>query len=100
MPFTCKFQLNNGAIKNTDIVIFLEFIDSFFGTYQKGSVKIAKIIYNNEPAFLYSNSPAFLSSKGELKSGEILTDKTVIGYFSANGEDIPYDKPYAIIGSQ
>jgi hypothetical protein len=31
MPFVCKFQLNNGAIKESDEVVFVDFIDSAFG---------------------------------------------------------------------
>lgn len=97
MPFTCKFQLNNGAIENTDIVIFLEFIDSSFGSFHKEPVKIAKILLNDKPAFIYSNCPSFPSAKEKLVTGQVLTDETTIGYFSAQGQDIPYNKPYAII---
>ena len=97
MPFTCKFQLNNGAIENTDIVIFLEFIDSSFGSFHKGPVKIAKVLFNNKPAFIYSNCPSSPSKKEKLVNGQVLTDETTIGYFSAIGDDIPYGKPYAII---
>jgi len=97
MPFSCIFQLNNGALIKSDEVIFVEYIDLSFDQYKNEKVKIAKVIYNGKDAFIYSNCPCYISSKGVLKKGDKLDDKTKIGYFSANGEDIPYDKPYAII---
>jgi hypothetical protein len=97
MPFICKFQLNNGAIENADMITFLEFIDSSFGMFHKVPVKIAKILFNNKPAYIYSNCPSFPSTKEKLVTGQALTNQTIIGYFSAEGEDIPYNKPYATI---
>lgn len=97
MAFSCIFQLNNGAIKSTDEVIFLEFIDESFGKYHRAKVKIAKILFNNKPAFISSNSPSFPSGKGSLKSGDKLTQETKIAYFATEGEDIPYNQPYAVI---
>jgi len=97
MPFSCIFQLNNGAIKQTDEVIFLEFIEASFGEYHRDKVKIAKVIFNGVPAFIYSNSPAWPSAKGALNQGDKITSETKIAYFGADGEDIPYNRPYAII---
>jgi hypothetical protein len=100
MPFSCIFKLNNGAIKDSDEVTFLEFIESSFGEYHKDRVKIAKIIFNQKTAFIYSNSPCFPSAKGTLKKGDKITSETNIAYFGADGEDIPYNRPYAIIELQ
>ena len=97
MPFSCIFQLNNGAIKQTDEVIFIEFIESSFGVYHREKVRIAKVIFNGVHAFIYSNSPAFPSAKGALNKGDKISNETKIGYFRADGEDIPYNRPYAII---
>jgi hypothetical protein len=97
MSFSCIFRLNNGAIKDSDEVIFLEYVDESFGKHHTDPVKIGKVIFNNAPAFIYSNSPGFFSSKGTLKSGDKLDSQTKIGYFHAEGEDIPYSRPYATI---
>jgi hypothetical protein len=98
MPFTCKFQLNNGELKPDDEVIFREYVDSSFGKFHSEPVRIAEVLFNGKAASIYSNCPCFPSSKNkELKSGQRINDKTEIGYFSANGEDIPYDRPYAKI---
>ncbi|MDE3145067.1 MAG: hypothetical protein KGL19_12995 [Bacteroidota bacterium] len=97
MPFSCIFQLNNGAINKNDEVIFIEFIESAFDKYEEMPTKIAKVIFNGKEAFIYTNCSCYISSKGDIKNGEIITEKTKIGYFAANGEDIPYYKPYATI---
>ena len=97
MLFTCKFQLNNGAIRKTDEIIFVEFFNDSFEVFQDKSVKIASILFNRKPALIYSNCPCFVSSKGNLEKGDSINEETIIGYFSANGEDIPYNKPFAKI---
>lgn len=98
MPFSCKFQLNNGAISEQQEVILEEFIDSTFGDFHQNNVKIAKVLVNGRSAFISSTCPCFPSSKNkQLVKGTKILESTIIGYFSANGEDIPYDKPYAKI---
>jgi hypothetical protein len=98
MPFTCKFQLNNGELQPTDVVIFEHFVESSFGDFHQDNIKIAKIVFNGREAYIYSTCPCFPSSiNKKLIKGQLLNSNTEIGYFSANGEDIPYDKPYAKI---
>ena len=97
MPFSCFFQLNNGAINPSDRIVFVEYINSVFDSYHKERVKIAHVLFNGEKAYINSNCPCYVSSTGDLKQGQEITKSTIIGYFSADGEDIPYNKPYAII---
>jgi hypothetical protein len=97
MAFICIFQLNNGAINDTDEVIFVKFIEESFGEYHSIPVKIAKVIFNGTPAYIYSNSPCFPSTKGDVMSGDKLNTKTKIAWFAAEGENIPYNRPYATI---
>jgi hypothetical protein len=97
MPFVCIFRLNNGAIKDSDEVILQEFVDSSFDAYHDSPVKIARVLVNVKTAYVYSNCPCYVSSKGDISNGQKITEKTKIGYFSAEGEDIPYNKPYAVI---
>ncbi len=40
MPFVCKFQLNNGAISDSDEVIFIKYVDESFGDYHLEKIKI------------------------------------------------------------
>jgi hypothetical protein len=55
------------------------------------------VTFNGISSFIYSTCPCFPSSKDKLEKGQLLTESSEIGYFSANGEDIPYKKPYAVI---
>jgi hypothetical protein len=57
-------------------------------------------LLNDQAAFIYSNSPGSPSTKGNLIEGDVITQDTIIAYFAANGEDIPYHKPYATIAIQ
>ena len=103
MGFKCTYQLNNGAIADSDEIIFEEFIEESFtskekiGTYNKEKIKIAKIIFNGKPGFIYSNSPSLPLDKEPLKKGDKLNSHTKIATFAAEGEDIPYNLPFAII---
>jgi hypothetical protein len=97
MPFSCIFQLNNGAIKKSDEVILQEFINASIDAYHELPVKIARVTINGKNAFIYSNCPCYISSKGDLSGGDKITEETNIGYFHAEGESIPYNMPYAVI---
>ena len=92
MPFVCKFQLNNGAIKSDDKLVFIKF-DKSFGDFFSKPAPIAEILFNEVHAYTFSNCPCFPSAKGNLTEGEILKSDTIIGYFSAEGDEIPYNKP-------
>ncbi|MEO6852182.1 MAG: hypothetical protein ABI203_01725 [Mucilaginibacter sp.] len=98
MPFVCQYQLNNGAIESDDKIIFKRYLDESFGKYHEEPIKIAEALLNGKAAFVYSSSPGFPSTKGNLIEGDVITPDTIIGYFAANGEDIPYSRPYATIG--
>lgn len=97
MPFVCIYQLNNGAIDTDDKVIFKQYVDDSFGEYHTNPVKIAEVVINGKQGYVCSTSPGFPSTKGSLKTGDWITAETKIAYFSADGEDIPYNRPYAVI---
>lgn len=97
MPFSCVFQLNNGVLASDDEVVFQEFIESVFGSYHREPVNIAKVIFNGKEAFIQSTCPCLPSGKGALTKGDHLSETTKIGFFAADGEVIPYDRPYATI---
>jgi|LakMenEpi03Aug12_release.lakeMendotaPanAssembly.Ray.scaffolds.fasta_scaffold356388_2 hypothetical protein len=97
MPFTCLFQLNNSAIDSNDEVIFDKYIEESFGAFQPDIVEIAKVMVNGKEAFIVTNCTCFPSSKGDLVFGDRVVPASIVGYFHADGEDIPYGKPYARI---
>jgi len=97
MPFSCTFQLNNGAIEQTDRVQFVAYIDSSFGKFQPEEVPIADVIFNGGSAQIFTTCDCFPSAKGQLVEGDMIDATTKIAFFAANGEDIPYNRPYAKI---
>ena len=97
MPFKCKFQLNNGAIDNNDIIIFSKFINDSFYSFNNSPVNIAEVFVNGKRAYIISTCPCVPSHKCNLIEGQSIDCNTIIGYFDADGDDIPYNKPYAQI---
>ena len=97
MPFSCTFQLNNGAIEPSDCVHFIAYIDSSFGKFQTEEVPIADVTFNGNSAKIFTTCDCFPSSKGQLVVGDKIDASTKIAFFATNGEDIPYNRPYAKI---
>lgn len=85
MPFSCVYQLNNGAIDAEDHVIFKKYIDESFGAFHPYQIKIAEVVVNGVSGFIYSNSPGFPSTKGSLVPGDRISPDTKIAFFGANG---------------
>ena len=46
--------------------------------------------------FIMTNGPCMPMTKGSLKAGDEIASSTVIGVAAAEGENIPYDKPYCV----
>jgi hypothetical protein len=95
MPFKCELRLNNGAKNENETILFTRFIDKFWGTYNKESVIFGKALVDNMKYHLITTSPSYLSERGNLIINDEVNSETILGYFNADGEDIPYDKPYA-----
>ena len=95
MASTCKLSLNNGAIKETDYIIFHSWIDSAWGKYIPTGTKYAEVIIDNQKAFLVTTCECQLLEKAELNKGDKIEPTTMIGTFACDGELIPYEKPYS-----
>ena len=54
MPFTCNLSLNNGAVDETDIILFNSWVDSAWDNYISAGTKYAVVEFNNQKAF-FSN---------------------------------------------
>jgi hypothetical protein len=91
MPFSVKLTL--GADSPITFDGWLE--DSFDKGIPKGTA-FAKANSPSGPGFIITNFPVFLSSGATLTVGAIPSSGDVIAYGGANGEDIPYGKPYCV----
>ncbi len=91
MPFSIK--LNLGA---DSPITFEGWIENIFGRHVPKGTAFAKATGPGGPGFIVTNGPMFLSSGASLTLGSKVSPGEVIAYGAANGEDIPYGKPYCV----
>jgi hypothetical protein len=89
MPFSVK--LNLGA---KHPVIFEGWIKSAFDQYVPKGTPFAKASSPNGPGLIVTNGPVIISAQEPLKAGTIIRPDAVIAYGFADGDEIPYGKPY------
>lgn len=91
MPFTVKLDL--GA---EGPVVFDGWIDSAFAKYVPKGTAFAKASGPNGPGLIITNGPVFISTPERIELGATITPGSVIAYGVAEGEDIPYGRPYGV----
>lgn len=91
MPFSIKLHL--GADQP---VIFEGWLEDAFGKYVPEGTPFAKASSPNGPGFIVTNGPMALFSKAPLTSGSIVGPGEYIAGGGADGEAIPYGKPYCV----
>jgi hypothetical protein len=91
MPFSIK--LNLGA---DSPITFEGWGENSFGRLVPKGTAFAKATGPSGPGFIVTNGPMFLSSGASLTIGSLLAPGEVIAFGSADGEDIPYGKPYCV----
>jgi hypothetical protein len=91
MPFSIK--LNLGA---DSPITFEGWVENSFGRFVPKGSAFAKASGPSGPGFIVTNGPMFLSSGASLTIGSRLVPGEVIAFGSADGEDIPYGKPYCV----
>jgi hypothetical protein len=91
MPFSIKLSL--GA---EHPIIFEGWLEDVFGKYVRKGTAFAKASSPTGPGFIVTNGPMFLSSGAPLVLGSRIVPGEFITAGAANGEDIPYGKPYCV----
>lgn len=91
MPFSVK--LNLGA---ESAITFEGWVHGSFGRYVPKGTAFAKASGPSGPGLVVTNGPVFLSSGASLTIGSQIAPGEIIAYGGANGEDIPYGKPYCV----
>jgi len=91
MPFSVKLDL--GAEYP---VVFEGWTESTFAKYVPKGTAFAKASNPQGPGFIVTNGPVFISSAEHLDLGATIAPGAVIAYGGANGEDIPYGRPYCV----
>ena len=96
MPFTCKSVILDGQLRQAELV-FDSWIDGVFTTYVPRGTAIAHAHDLLGPCVLRMAGPGVPSTKPKLVPGSIIATNTVVLYFSADGEHIPYGRPYCLL---
>ncbi len=95
MAFTYNFILGKGFPEG-ERIFFSSWCDSVWGNFHTTPVKIAIVGVEEKEGIITTNGPCMPMKKGDLQPGDEITSNTVIGVAAADGENIPYDKPYCI----
>ena len=95
MPFTYKLTLGD-SIPEGDELEFVSWISEVWGKYVEKGTAYAIVKGKKGEGIIKTNGPCVLSTKMRLKKGQRIEKDTVIGIAEADGEAIPYDKPYSI----
>jgi len=96
MAFTYEFTLGKGFPEGKQL-FFNSWCDDVWGDVHTAPVKIAIVKLGEKRGFIMTNGPCMPMTKGNLKLGDEIAFSTVIGVAAADGENIPYDKPYCIL---
>lgn len=91
MPFSIEIHLGT-----EQPIIFENWLDAAFGKYVPKGTPFARAHGPNGPGTIVTNGPMVLSSKVDLVHGAKLEAGDCVAYGAAEGEEIPYGKPYCI----
>jgi len=91
MPFSVKLDL---AAEYP--LVFEGWIESAFAKYVPKGTPFAKASGRNESGLIVTNGPVVISSAEHLELGAIIEPGAVIAYGAADGEEIPYGRPYCV----
>lgn len=95
MPFTYNLSLGDSIDQDEDFV-FESWIDDVWGSFHRDKVAFANLSGPHGNGKAYTNSPCALQERESLRSGQAITSETLLGTAVADGESIPYGKPYSV----
>jgi hypothetical protein len=95
MPFTYKLTLGD-SMPEGDELEFVSWIVDIWGEYVESGISYAIAKGKHGEGMIKTNGPCTLLTRAELKRGQKIRKDTVLGTAGADGEEIPYNKPYSI----
>lgn len=91
MPFSIQLHLGAEAP-----VVFEGWLEGVFGNYVPTGTAFATASCSGVSGVIATNGPMVLSAQAQIAPGTVLTPGAYIAAGAADGEDIPYGKPYCI----
>ena len=95
MPFSYNLTLGN-SIPSNETFFFDNWIENVWGTYHNDVIAFAVLKGPDGIGKVFTNGASQLLIHADLQQGDKVTATTIIGSAAADGETIPYGKPYAV----
>ncbi len=96
MPFSCDATILSEQLREHPL-FFDAWIDDAWDRFVDAGTPFATAHDSRGRCVLRLAGPGFLSTKPPLKHGDTIVAGTIVAYFNANGEDIPYGRPYCTL---
>ncbi len=96
MAFTCEAKILSGQLRD-DSLVFDCWIEEAWSKYVVAGTAFAKAHDRQGNCVLNLTGPGFLTARPKLVAGDRISVGTLVAYFSADGEAIPYGRPYCTI---
>lgn len=96
MPFACQAKIEPGQLRHAPL-IFDHWIEEVWDRFVPTGTAFAVAHDIEGQCTINLNGPGFLSAKPSLEAGDPIQVGSIVAYFSADGESIPYGKPYCVI---
>ena len=95
VPFKYNLTLGESIDPGTELV-FQSWIDEVWTHYHKEKVAFAILKGHRGSGKAYTNGACALLEHAELKPDQVVRSDTLLGFAGADGESIPYGKPYSV----
>jgi len=96
MPFSCHAVITVEQIREQPL-IFDAWIDDAWDRFVDAGTAFAYAYDSRGRCTLRLSGPGFLSTRPTIVHGDPIFPGTIVAYFNANGEDIPYGRPYCTL---
>lgn len=96
MPFSCEATILHGQLRGEDLT-FDSWVEESWCKFVKAGTVFARAHDSRGSCKLALTGSGHLSSKPALKTGDRISEGSVVAYFNADGESIPYGRPYCTI---
>jgi len=93
MPFICKSVILDGQLPEPKLTFDL-WIDEVFTTYVPRGTAFANAHDSFGRCVLRMGGPGVPTTKPSLMPGSSITVGTIALYFAADGDDVPYNRPF------
>jgi len=93
MPFSCKVEILPEQLRGEDL-IFDGWVEQSWQKYVVAGTPFAHAHDSKGPCTLRLAGPGYLRAKPNWNPGDRIIAGSIIAFFDANGEDIPYGRPY------